>query len=98
MCKIEKTGLTSELILSVSMISEETEDLAKQFMENSAHRPEGNKNRTGQGGDLMAQFPAREPTLQVFKNRFDMAGPGWQRLSLGQTHFLKAGTRHERLV
>jgi len=36
------------------------QDLAKQSMENGAHRAEGNKNRRGWGGILMAEFPAEE--------------------------------------
>ena len=36
----------------------------------------------------MAKYPAEEPTLQVFKNRFDKAGPGQQRLSPEANAFL----------
>ena len=36
----------------------------------------------------MAKYPAEEPTLQVFKNRFDKAGPRQQRLSPEANAFL----------
>lgn len=68
------------------------QDLAKQFVESSAHRAEGTKTWPGQGGVLMVKYLAEEPTPQVFKTRSDKAGPGSQRLSSGQMQFLVAGS------